>query len=44
MSEPSPEQTDPTGPSAVVDDVETFEAPDQWPTADMSDLDLEEDA
>lgn len=44
MSDPSPEPTEPAGPSAIIDDVEVWEAPDQWPTGDLSDLDLEEDA
>jgi hypothetical protein len=46
MSEPTNEPVEnafpePTGTSAVIDDVEVFAAPDQWPTADLSDLDVE---
>lgn len=33
---------EPTGTSALIDDVEVFAASDQWPTPDLSDLDLED--
>lgn len=44
MSEPATEPVldafpEMTGTSAEIDDVEVFEAPDQWPTADLSDFD-----
>lgn len=51
MPEPTTEHTDddvldaypePAGTSAVIDDVEVFAASDQWPTPDLSDLDLED--
>ena len=46
MTEPTNEplqddQAEPIGPSAAIDDVEVFEAPDQWPTADLSDIEGE---
>lgn len=49
MPEPTTEHTDddiidafpePAMTSAIIDDVEVFAAPDQWPTPDLSDLDL----
>lgn len=33
---------EPAGTSAVIDDVEVSAASDQWPTPDLSDLDLED--
>lgn len=33
---------EPPGTSAVVDDIEVFEHPDQWPTADVSGVDEDE--
>jgi hypothetical protein len=44
---PEPTTNDPPEPvmtSAVIDDVEVFAAPDQWPTPDLSDLDLEDES
>jgi hypothetical protein len=45
MPEPTDEiiaaMPEPTGTSAVIDDVEVFTAPDQWPTADLTDFDDE---
>lgn len=48
MSEPTPEPVldafpEPPMTSAEIDNVETWEAPDQWPTADLSGLDDLED-
>lgn len=45
-TEPTAEPTinampEPTGTSAVIDDVEAWSASDQWPTADLSDFDDE---
>jgi hypothetical protein len=49
MTEPVQDPTsndppEPTMTSAVIDDIDVFEASDQWPTADLSDLDLEDEA
>jgi hypothetical protein len=43
-NEPRTEHDDPpepTGTSATIDDVEVVEAPDQWPTPDLTGLDEE---
>lgn len=42
-TEPHDDPPEPAGTSAEIDDVDVFAASDQWPTADLSDLDLEED-
>lgn len=44
MTEPTPDDVEnafpePTGTSAEIDNIETWEAPDQWPTADLTGID-----
>lgn len=39
LDPPQDDPSEPTGPSAIVDDVDVTAAPDQWDTPDLSDLD-----
>lgn len=43
-NEPTEDQQEPPGTSAVIDDVEVFASPDQYPMADLSDLDFEDES